>query len=512
MPSVAPKSVAGKPTAKPEAKDKPNGKPAEKPVAANASKAASKKPSLPPPEPKNQDNDRPILYPEVTCQLCDSSAGGVGPITVALAKELLGWESEKEYKARMVKENPGLKEESVKYDEAFLLKDEEAQKVRCWHNTENRPFDDSWARSLAQDILRFHFAGPLTLPGETVNGETITISRTGQVKSGQHRLIGLVLASQIWWKRRADYPQWEDFPVLETILITGISDDKKVAMTVDNVKPRSEADVFYTSGLFDKLLPGERKECSRMMQVAVDMLWDRTATKGYKTHSEVVNFVERHKRLIKLVKHLFDENSGKDGRKITNLKLSAGQCAALCYLMAASASDGDGYHRGVPPSEKLADFSRAEMANDFFVNLAKIKTEIFKPIRDALGSIMDEDTGMGGTSAEKMAILSKAWATFVNGQGAVDCITTEDLALNYHTDEDGIKKLLDGSDFGGIDKGKYPKESQPEKASPSEEELQAEKERIRMEKAKEAADKIMAMRAGKNAPPTTSKPAAVPHW
>ena len=58
-------------------------------------------------------------------------------------------------------------------------------------------------------------------------------------------------------------------PVLETIVITGISEDALVTMTVDNCKPRSATDVLYTSALFRNLPVAQRAEYSRMTAAAI---------------------------------------------------------------------------------------------------------------------------------------------------------------------------------------------------------------------------------------------------
>jgi len=103
------------------------------------------------------------------------------------AKHLLGWEDEEGYALRYVAEHPKVKAAKVSYGDDYLLKDGKGRKVRCHRNSKNRPFDELHCRKLAQDILQGKWE---------FNCETIIISRVGEVHSGQHRLIALVLAAR----------------------------------------------------------------------------------------------------------------------------------------------------------------------------------------------------------------------------------------------------------------------------------------------------------------------------
>jgi len=104
---------------------------------------------------------------------------------------------------------------------------------------------------------------------------------------------------------------------------------------------------------------------------------------------------------------------------------------------------------------------------------------------------VDEDTGIGGRRVEKHAILAKAWDQFRRGRA----VTKADLELEYATDEDGIKHLTEHPVFSGIDQG----EGKPEEAddSPTPEEVEAEKKRIREEKAQADAACIAQLKAAK---------------
>lgn len=491
---------------------------------ANGSNAKKPAPTLPPsppqvkrePPPVPAEEVRVVIYDKVEAQICD----GVDAITVALAKTILGWETEKEYQNRMIAENPTTKPTMWVFDETLpaMLRDKENNLVRCWNNLENRPFDEKWSLGLAQTILRGQWAGPLTIPGETINGSTIVVSKTGRVESGQHSLVGLILAYQMWSTNKKAHPFWPEDgagPVIETILITGISEDPRVLMTVDNCKPRTTADVFYTSPLFRTLIPTERRECSRMMSAGVDTLWTRTAAQGYRTNTEMCGFVERHIKLLDCVKHLFGENKGKGGkgtsRPISNLRLSPGACAALCYLMACSTSDGDVYRNGFPPTEKDLDWKHWKKAREFWALIGGHKS--FETVRKALGQLIDStpdaedgNVGLGGRMPEKLAIIQKAWDVFRDHDlttgdpfGDADLAEGGALCLSYNALDDagnalpdGQVKLLDNADFLGID---VPPEvakvsSAPEPATPSKEELAAAAEQVRKDRALETAKKL----------------------
>lgn len=435
-----------------------------------------------------------FVYPKLEVKICSQTGEpGESPITVAIAKELLGWESEADYYNRLKETDPSTQESACKYGEEYLLKDELGQKIRCWNNSKNRPFSETWSRQLAQDLLAKNWAGPVSMPGETVNGETIVIGRTGQVHSGQHRLIGLILAGQEWTANRIKYEDlWPEEPVLESIVVLGVSENTKILRTIDNVKPRSTSDVFYTSGIFDGLSSKERQECSRMLQAALTLVWNRTglADKRYQTHSESIEFIDKHPSLLKAVKHIFEENRD---RSFSILRLSPGQCAGMLYLMGTSNSDGKTYLEMENRAEKVLNLDYWDTASDFWVLLAKdTANEQSKAIREAIGGLVDEDSGTGGRAIEKVCIIARAWSYFANGSN----FTASDIALTYYDDE-GVTRLAPESlqGFGGIDLGPKPSRGEDsDPPAPSEEEIAQERERLRKERAAELAARLKAQR------------------
>lgn len=456
-----------------------------------------------------------------------SSTSKHGPLTVDDAKTMLGWETEKEYKGRMVQESPGSKPEAWMFGEFGPTREDTGriqpihcvntnkEKVVCWNNANNRPFDMSWCEDLVHTILYGQWAGPLTIPGETVNGETVRISRYARVLSGQHQATALILADELLQKSRAQsgnaadpkYPFWNghDHPVIETIVITGLSEDERVLRSIDYVKPRTTADMLYTMELFRKNTPVERKEMTRMLASAIDLLWTRTDTKGYRTHPEIVGFLERHKRLLRCVEHLFIENNAKgneweckkcrarfptnntgmckeegahdcirrEARRISNLRLSTGHASALCYLMGCGTEKtteySDIYRNESPPSEANLDWGYWDRAKQFWTDLAASRDLI--KVRQALGQLVDstpgseDNQGLGGRAQEKFAIIAKAWEQYKDHPasagppftdedlepGGILCLSYSDLDDEGNPLPDGRIKLLDTNDFYGID-------------------------------------------------------------
>ncbi len=446
---------------------------------------AGTSPALPPAQATTNGDVRPVTYPDLK-MVEYSSTSPAGPLTSQDWRVMLGWETEKQYQARMVLADPKSKPEHHLFGEDYHCLDRAKQKVRCHRNANNRPFDSTWAEHLVQTLLRFQWAGPLTIPDETVNGETVRISRYGRVLSGQHEGTACILADEdLQAERRSNtydpahpkYPHWNghEHVCLETIVIYGLSEDERVLRTIDYVKPRLVADMLYTMELFRDSGPAARRELTKLLSAAIDLLWVRTDTKGYRTHPEVVGFMERHRTLLQCVEHLFAENRDSGGpegtRRISTAHLNPGHCAALCYLMgcAGPGTDGDDYRNISPPDEEGLDWSLWDRAREFWARLASDRG--FIPVRSALGRLMDSkptdpsNIGFGGNMKEKLAVLDKAWHVWMDHPAeAGSCFTLDDLKedgalkLAYCTSDgrggmlppDKVK-LLDQADFGGID-------------------------------------------------------------
>ncbi len=439
--------------------------------------------------------DMPVIYDKLDMTEY-STATEVGPFTPDDVVRTMGWQTEEEYIAEMTTKHPDSKPEDWAFSETSPKREDNGQvqpihcvdmhgrKVVCWHNANNRLLDDYWCKGLREIILKGQWAGPLTIPGETVNGETIRISRYGRVLSGQHQCTALKWADELLQQLRAEdmyktfpkYPFWEghDHPVIETVVITGLSEDERVLQTIDYVKPRDVADMFYTMAIFRSRTSTERKDLTRMLSSAIDFTWTRAATKGYKTHPEVVGFLDRHKKLMECVEHIFLVNnitSDDGGRKISKLKIQPGVAAGLCYIMGSSGpdTDGDEYRNECPPSERNLDWSLWDRACEFWDKLANDRT--FIPVRTKLNQLIDsapmneENQGLGGRGPEKLAVLAKAWEIFRDHPDSAGPAFNKDdieedgaLCLQYNDKDDkgnqlpeGKIKLISVADFFGID-------------------------------------------------------------
>lgn len=477
MPTPAAKPVADKP---PEPKPQPKLKTI--PTSSQRVEVANKTPKP----------ERKVHYPVISINGVEIPRANLR-MTVAIAKDILGWETEAEYAQRLSKlppeqgggreleayvfKSPSDSEPSsnpdVQAKRARLAKAPEyhfitpaGDKVICWRNANNRPLDEGWVDRLAQDILTRNFL---------FNCETIIVSKTRLIESGQHRLIALIWASILWAGPNAEHWRtfWPEEPWIETLVACGADESPEVLMTLDNTKARSEADNFYTSDLIDWTTRSTaKKECARYLQACIDLLWRRTGAEGsgsfarYKTHAVSMDFVSKHPTILQCVRHIWEENSS-EGRAISALGLSPGQCAAMLYLMGTCESDGDTYRHHpstAERSEEQLDFGMMEKAKQFFSLLAASDPDVangnreaqrmFAPVRKAFALIVDPETGAGGRMEERTAILAKAWAQFVQGHQIEDA----DLELRYEEEHDSVgnvtKRLLDECPtFGGIDVG-----------------------------------------------------------
>lgn len=466
--------------------------------------------------------EREVRYPNVG----DKLYLGETALTDEEAKRtLLNWETEKDYIARQSarldeEKRKGLDlrfdPDDVNYPPPFV--DINGDRVRCWASCRNRPFKMSHALKLCQVILNRQWR---------FNGETVIVGRYGEVLSGQHRLIALVLACQKWAKDDEEGAHWRKLwpskPTIETLVVFGVPEDDETVGTLDNTMPRDENDVFYTSSYFRDLKPRERQECSRYQAKAVRFLWKRLGFadekrneyQHYLTNMAAVNFVDRHKSLMKCVRHLFDVN--KD-RGVSALHLSAGECTGALYLMATGGSTQTAYYlaKGGPSEKALVwDDGLFAKGQQFFASLSKCGPE--DPVRKALGDLLDADDPVGGRATEKMCVLAKAWARYAAGE-PVFLSADEPLARRREVEAalkvqsavvDGQRRLVEWPDFGGADLGPVRQEPPAgrngDTVPPTEGETGAEQERLRKgkvplneeEKArvrKEKADKLLAQR------------------
>jgi hypothetical protein len=408
-------------------------------------------------------SDRTVIHPELRTEL----RLGDNALTVAQAKELLGWQ-----------EGEGVTE-SVPDGLTTLT----GKKVKCENNQHNRPYTDSWSAQLAQDILNRNWADSRNGEGMTINGETVNISTTGQVLSGQHRLIALCKAAETWAGPQADHwkKKWETEPTMECLLVYGIGEHPHVTRTLDNVRPRDLGDVFCTdTTLFAKASPSDRKVLTKMMGNAIRLLWGRTGAKDdeltpHLSNSEACDFVERHPKLKHAVKHIWDEYSSNWA--INSARMPAGYASAFLYLMAASDSDPKKYE-AKGRKESTLNMDHWDKAQEFWTLMAG-GSEVMDGVRTALAGLYNENGEGNPSSNEKIGIVLKAWNDFKAGKK----IKVDSLELKYSDpDEDGHKKLIEFPKVGGIDLGGKKEDSQDE---PDTTEEKPEKKKSKADQARE---------------------------
>ena len=395
-----------------------------------------------------QDNTRPVIYAEPQVQLCT----GDEVMTVDAAKSLLGWEEEAD---------------DVKFGSDFLLVDVFGKKVRCVNNTKNRPLTEKWAYTIAQEHLQLRWR---------LNGETIVIGTTGEVLSGQHRLIALILAEQLRQKHEHWQTNWPDEITMNCVVVFGIDEQDEVVNTLDTGKSRTLGDVLYRSELLAKYEPKVRRAMARACDYATRLYWHRTGASNdafapTKTHSEAMNFLTVHPKFLEVVNHIVEEDEKGAVAKF----VSPGTAAGLCYLMAACASDPDQYDK----TEDTLDLTNIDKARDFFVMLAGGASEVGELCK-AILSLSDPDSGTSGSLSERIALIVKAWNQFVE-HGKV---TAAQIRLEYATDTDGIKRLNECPAVGGIDLGDpttSEEDEDVEETEPTEEEIEQRKVTVKEE-------------------------------
>lgn len=397
---------------------------------------------------------REVLFEEVVIQLCTKGSDD-GPVTVEDAKQLLGWEEEG----------------NSKFGSDFLLKDDNGNKIRCMNNVTNRPLNMANVKTLIKDILLGYW---------TFNGETIIIGRTGLVLNGQHQLVALILASQIWEKDKGRWSYWKEEPTIDKLVVSGVDESDGTVNTMDTCKPRALWEVICRSDYFSTLKEAERQKCSKICEWAIKCLKHRTAADPNAfspkwTHAESLGFLMHHPRILEAVKHIYEEDGGEG--KISKM-IPLGQATTLLYLMAASKTEGKEYRQADPPQEKLVDFSDWDLACKFFVLLAGHAIEM-KPVREAWVAMNEE--GKDGIS-DRTALLINAWNAFQDSEK----IKPSDLILEYESTEDGHHVLLDHPIIGGIDVGSIDNldEEEINVTDPDREEINERKQQVRQKKEK----------------------------
>lgn len=407
--------------------------------------------------PKAQAEEREVIYETPSVHI----AAGDEALDAPAAKELLGWEETDD-------------------KELAILTDRNGKRIFCRNNLTNRPLTMSNVDALLQEMLRRRWR---------LNGENIIVGRTGLLLNGQHTLIALVLAEQDRENDFRDYSEdarkeyrkhWPNPIQIDKSVFYGVEETDEVVNTMDTCKPRSLWEVICRSPHFASMKAGDRRTASKLCEHAVRMIWHRTGAGNAfnlrRTHAESLDFINRHPTLLNCVKHVFEEDGGKD-RKIASI-LSPGYAAGLLYLMVVSASDGEKYYDSNAPAERHLDLANRDKAETFWTLIAQENDPEFKIVREAVAVLNNAATGAAAPLPEKVAVIVKAWACFLAG----DSFTRKRLELRW---ED--QKLIDGDlTVGGIDRGPNPKDDEDDEmngdeAIPTPEELMERKEQVRKE-------------------------------
>lgn len=366
------------------------------------------------------------LYPELKVVIRQ----GDNALTAKEFKEIIGWTVE---------------DGTNKFGDDYVLKDMNGEKVRLTRNHGNRNFNEPWAITLAQDQLNKRWA---------LNGETIVIGKKGNVLSGQHRGVGLILAEQESQGKNAEHwrEKWGDKPVsMECIIVYGVDESPTVTRTLDNVRPRTLGDVLFSDPtMFGREPAKERNKLVKMVDNAVRTLWHRMgadlgAFSPRRTHSEALDFIQRHPHVLRAVKHIHQEDKEQ---KASRELLGPGTNAAFLYLMGCSNGEGERYHAARMEgnaNEKKLDWSMWDKACEFWTAVIKEFSGATSPgvksgmegVRLAKAKLLDEETGPGYvTRSDMTSILINAWKRFILGLD----VTCEACELNV-VDDGGIKKV-----------------------------------------------------------------------
>ncbi len=418
--------------------------------------------------------DREVIYQD----LREVRYVGDTALTPDDAKKMLGWTTNED----------DAKEAGIK---EHTLKDREGNPVWQLNNDINRPLVMGRVEDLLQAIRTRKWR---------YNGEAIAIGKTGRIINGQKQLTALVLAGYDQANAKSDEEieewasYWGDTPVsIDKLVVYGVDESDDVANTYDLAQSRSLSDIIYRSEYFSKMDAKDRKTIARTTEHAIRMLWSRTGGGGVafqgtqarrKTHTELLDFLSRHPRLLRCVKHIQNENP----ENAIGQFISPGYAAAFMYLMASSGTNPDAYHTATPPREggegkkAIVQFSLWDEAAEFWVLLGSGSPD-FTEVRKALRALNDIDLGAAGGLSQKIAVLCQAWKAFSSG---VRKVSLKHLALAYGVNEVGDTVLEENYTFGGIDVGKPPKQK---KKDPTEEEIKEGTKKIREERDGSSRDK-----------------------
>ncbi len=362
------------------------------------------------PKPKR----RKVVYKDIVI------SDGDHKITVDVAKDILGW--------RIV----------VDDDEIHILKDLEGNRIALDNNVMNRPYRPTLCKRWMSEILRKKWR---------LNGETIIIDRTGQLQSGQHTLVALVMAEQLRKLEPDTWKSWKGSCFIEKLIVQGISDANDVVDTIDLGQRRSLGDVIARNQTFITYGTRVQKRLSNDLAIATRLVWERQGGKERAfakdfPHSEALDFIADHPKLLESVKLIHEE----DGERQVSKKIARGFAAGLHYLMCVATTDMDEYVDKGPAS---LNFELEDKAGDFWTLFASgdqlKKTD---PINVLVSNMMMINTA-GFVGRQKiLGTVIKAFNLWVDGKTAKDY---DVIKVATRIDEDEVEHLMESPRIGGID-------------------------------------------------------------
>lgn len=245
------------------------------------------------------------------------------PLTVEDAKKLIGWTE--------------IPEDS---DEPGLFRDLTKKKIKLNNNSTNRPLRLPLAKRYMSDICRNKWK---------LNGETMVFDDKKKCQSGQHRLVGFILAEQqrqlqeAFWK---EHYGWDGPITIECVVVEGISHEDDTVNTIDQGQKRSSGDVIYRANIFGSVTDTKpRQKMSNMLAGTIRLVWLRVGGKKVSDAphfpiSESMDFLKAHPKLQECVEYIAieDTSGGADGAKMSKY-VSLPYAAGLMYLMGTSNTD-----------------------------------------------------------------------------------------------------------------------------------------------------------------------------
>lgn len=350
------------------------------------------------------------VYPDRSAELrCIGSPGG--PLTAEESKELIGWTVEGEGEG-----------EGEDFGTDFQLRDTFGRKVRLTRNPTNRPLKHQIAHRYALEFLRGVWQ---------FNMESIVFGKSGELRDGQHRLVGHILAEEI---RSVDQKKWGHEPiVMEALLGFGVEDSQEVADSFDKGQSRKLDDVIFRRHSFDEgTSEGDQKKISRTLAGAIRLVWLRSGGKEVSSaphfpHSEALEFYGQHPDILKSAEFIIQQDKGEGNDRRISALLSLPYAVALHYMMSDASK------------KKAADFWKQFASGTGL--------EKGSPILALRTFLQNATAGSGKQRDAIVGSVVKAWNAFCAG----DELTTKSVKLKQTKDENGKFVFAEFPRIGGID-------------------------------------------------------------